>query len=540
MSDERVRTGEVMRQISKARTVSRIVMSSTTVQAHTALAAVVVAILIGVSGPSSSRVLASSPGRQEQSSEPKTLTDDQIKALHNQVAELCGRKEYEQALSVLLEILTARPGDSMALYNAACVQAQLGQLDKSVSLLHEAVLAGFVSFDTMKVDPDLEPIREHPEYEALLKAINTAYENAAEFMLEWSRKSLGDEAIIEKEDDLRLVLATSLSPETAERMKRSVRGQMEYQIAHLFGTAPSAYVLLLVPTPEQADRIINSVRVGGFYDHDTRRLVTRDLGPSLRHEITHVLHHAQMDRLGQRHPMWIQEGLALAFEHYEAGPGGAIRVLANARNNVAINLSRAAALTDWRKFVTIEASQFNQVRARARYAEARAMFQYVSETAPGGLEAWYRTYIETYDEDATGLRAFETVYGQPLDQIERGYRVWLRDTEKVPESVHEREPAVGAWVANQMANDGVGIVAVHPGGAGREAGLKPRDIILEIDGKPVYDAEELVMEVLRHREGEVIRLKIRRFKAEQEVTITLRPVDTRRGVEHLQEPGVAI
>lgn len=477
---------------------------------------------------------------QDDDSASTDLTDAQIKKMHDQVADLCGKKEYEKALAVLLEILTARPGDSMALYNAACVQAHLGQVDKSVALLHEAVLAGFVNFDYMKVDPDLEPIRSHPQYQELLKAIGTAYDNAAEFMVEWSRKSLGEEAIIEKVNALKLVLATSLPQSTADRMKRSISSQMEYQIEHLFGEPPSAFVLLMVPTPEQADRIINSVRVGGFYDHDTRRLVTRDLGPSLSHEITHVLHHAQMDRLGQKHPMWIQEGLASVFERYEPGPAGQVTVLDNSRVNVAVNLSRAAALTTWKKFVEIDASRFNRVRARARYAEARAMFQYISETAPGGLEAWYKTYLEMYPEDPSGLTAFETVYDQPLDEIERGYRIWLHDKEKVPESVHEREPAIGVWVANQMANDGVGIVAVHPGSAAREAGLKPRDIILEFDGQPVYDAEELVMLVLKHSQNDEINLKIRRFNAEREVTVTLRPVDTRRGIQHIQEPGIAI
>src|SRR5690606_3106481 len=46
--------------------------------------------------------------------------------------------------------------------------------------------------------------------------------------------------------------------------------------------------------------------VGGRYDHDTKRLIARDLGSTLRHEFLHVLHWRSMMHLGQRHPIWIQ------------------------------------------------------------------------------------------------------------------------------------------------------------------------------------------------------------------------------------------
>ncbi|NIM60902.1 MAG: hypothetical protein GTO30_04390, partial [Acidobacteria bacterium] len=52
---------------------------------------------------------------------------------------------------------------------------------------------------------------------------------------------------------------------------------------------------------------------GGIYEHERRRLIARDIGASLRHELTHAYHYADMDRLGQRHPLWVQEGIATLY-----------------------------------------------------------------------------------------------------------------------------------------------------------------------------------------------------------------------------------
>lgn len=472
--------------------------------------------------------------------ELSTLTDEQVAQLEDEVARLCADKSYDEALGVLLKILTARPRDSMALYNAACVQAQLGQLEKSVALLHEAVLAGFVNFEHMKQDPDLDPIRTHKDYVALLEIIKESYENAAEFMEQWSAEVLGKDAIIERDDKNRFVYATNLGRETYTRMRKTIDRQFAWQIKNLFDKMPSAYVLLMVPTPEKADSIIQSARVGGYYDHDLRRLVTRDLGPSLTHELTHTLHHAQMDRIGQKHPMWIQEGLASIFEMYEIDSDGNLKVLDNSRINIVINLGNAAALTSWEDLFTIDDKKFTTIRPRAKYSEARAVFQFVCETAPGGLGRWYKTYIETFNEDSTGIAAFEKVYENNIKQIERQYRLWLKTKEKVPERVAEGKPAIGIWVADQTANDGVGIVSVHPGGAAKKAGLRSRDIILAIDDKPVYAVEEILYEVLKRTEGDEVTLKIRRGKLEREIILKLRPVTHIRNVDPINEPGISV
>src|SRR5690606_15189567 len=123
----------------------------------------------------------------------------------------------------------------------------------------------------------------------------------------------------------------SLRRDAFDAMRATIRAQWDYQIKHLFDAPPDAHVLLMIPSAEQLGRFLPSSAIGGYYDHDRRTLLSRELRPSLRHEITHALHHAQMDRLGQKHPMWVQEGLASVFELYEFDEQGRLIVLDNSR-----------------------------------------------------------------------------------------------------------------------------------------------------------------------------------------------------------------
>lgn len=490
------------------------------------------AALVGAGGP------PAPPG--ERAAPPPSvqrLDDDAIARLHEEAVEHYGAGRTEEALANWVEILRSQPRDTTALYNSACAVTKLGYRDEAFKLLDLAVQCGFVNFEHLKRDPDLEPLRSDPRFAELLASIEKRYADAAAHMEQWSRETLGPGAIIERDDDLRLVLATNLERETFDRMAKSIREQMRLQVRMLFDGPPNSYVLVLVPTPEKADELIGSMYVGGYYDHDTRRLVLRDLGPSLRHEITHALHHGQMDRLGQSHPMWIQEGLASMFEMYGVDESGAYRVLDNTRLNIVLNLRRAAALTKWRDFFAQKDDSFNRVRARGKYAEARAIFQYVAEQ--GRLEAWYRLYLETFSEDRTGALAFERLFDKPLEDVEHDFRAWLSTKEKVAESVPWSRPSIGVWLADHAANDGVQILDVNPGGAARRAGVRAGEVIVEIDGRPMYAVEEIVADILKRADGEEITLRLRRGRVYREVRIILEPIREARETRDLVDPGIS-
>ncbi len=485
-------------------------------------------------GPAAARQQPEAPPPAETK---QRLDDKAVKQLHEQAVERYAKGETQGALSLWVKILESDPQDTVALYNSACAVTRLGYKQEAFKLLDLAVQFGFVNFEHLKSDSDLDPLREDPRYAELLASVEKRYGEAAQHMEEWARETLGAGAIVERDEALRLVMASNLDRETFERMKGTITAQMRMQIATIFDGPPNSYVLVLVPTPEKADQLIGSIRIGGFYDHDTRRLVLRDIGPSLRHELTHALDHAQMDRLNQTHPMWIQEGVASMFEMYDIDEAGHYRVLDNTRLNIVLNLKRGAALTGWRDFFTQKDDEFNRVRARAKYAEARAIFQFLAEK--GLFERWYRLYLTTCAEDRTGVLAFERLFDQSLDEIERDYRIWLGTKGKVPEVVRWSQPSMGVWIADQAANDGVQVLDVNPGGAAKAAGVRRGDVITAIDDRPMYAVEEVVAEILRRVDGEQITLRLRRGRTYRDVKLNLRPIREGRDTRDIVEPGTS-
>jgi adenylate cyclase len=67
--------------------------------------------------------------------------------------------------------LALDPEEGPALYNAACVLARIGENDRALDLLDRVFNEDFGSRDWIASDPDLEPLREHPRYVALLERL---------------------------------------------------------------------------------------------------------------------------------------------------------------------------------------------------------------------------------------------------------------------------------------------------------------------------------------------------------------------------------
>jgi hypothetical protein len=56
-----------------------------------------------------------------------------------------------------------------AYYNMACAHAQLQQITESVAALTSAFDNGFDNYATVRGDDDLDPIKDSPEFEALME-----------------------------------------------------------------------------------------------------------------------------------------------------------------------------------------------------------------------------------------------------------------------------------------------------------------------------------------------------------------------------------
>ena len=164
----------------------------------------------------------------------------------------------------------------------------------------------------------------------------------------------------------RLVYATCLDETSHADMARTLARQADQQAATLFDAVPEVEVFIAVATPADVRRAVaGSQTTEGMYEHPLRRIVTSDIGMVLRHEFTHAMHFGHMERLGQPHAMWVQEGLASLYERYELSDDGSIEFLPTARHNVARTVAARRGGTPIASMVAMTPKQFMAASADA-------------------------------------------------------------------------------------------------------------------------------------------------------------------------------
>jgi tetratricopeptide (TPR) repeat protein len=87
------------------------------------------------------------------------------------LAEINRKEEAIREGSTALEL---SPGDPMMLYNCACLYSRLGESQRAIETLRQAIAGGYESFGWMKHDPDLDTLRDNPEFIALMPAAQPA------------------------------------------------------------------------------------------------------------------------------------------------------------------------------------------------------------------------------------------------------------------------------------------------------------------------------------------------------------------------------
>jgi len=75
----------------------------------------------------------------------------------------------EDAKTTAAKAIELNPDDPLMLYNAACFYARLGEKRLAVESLRNSVVAGHEDYEWFKRDPDLNSIRNEPEYIELMK-----------------------------------------------------------------------------------------------------------------------------------------------------------------------------------------------------------------------------------------------------------------------------------------------------------------------------------------------------------------------------------
>lgn len=85
------------------------------------------------------------------------------------LAELVSKRGLvNRAVELDRRLVELLPEDSLARYNLACSLARAGHADEAIDSLSRAILLGYDDLTHMESDPDLESLKDHPDFQALL------------------------------------------------------------------------------------------------------------------------------------------------------------------------------------------------------------------------------------------------------------------------------------------------------------------------------------------------------------------------------------
>jgi len=81
--------------------------------------------------------------------------------------------EKEKGMQWLERAKNALADDALNLYNVACVYSIIGEIDEALNCLEKSVRKGMAEIDWMKNDSDLDNVREHPRFKALVANVGS-------------------------------------------------------------------------------------------------------------------------------------------------------------------------------------------------------------------------------------------------------------------------------------------------------------------------------------------------------------------------------
>lgn len=460
------------------------------------------------------------------------------KTLEHELARLQGDSEKalrerdlpaaETATRGLLEL---QPDNFVHAYNLACLRARQHDAKDAARWLTKAVELGFTDLRHLQRDPDLSAIRDGAEYQAILRDWHTLLAQSAERNLAQVRELFkGKSYRTERDDRLRMIYLGAIEDRAFEEIR--------VELAHLADWAgdavfpglhdpaqlkADAWVVVVLPTRPDFARWSNTTfgtnannglsMIGGSYQHDSKRLISQDLGGSLRHEFFHALHWRDCTRRGQVHAMWVQEGLCSLVEDYDVLPGGKIAPAPSWRTNAAARMLSSANFIPLPRLVASTPQDFFGGRRLAYYAQSRALFLYLFQQHK--LRDWYERYTADFRTDRTGKSALENVLGKPLDDIEKDFRAWIRQLPIVPEELKPGMPSLGVEVENGEG-EGPKVVATP-----RASPFAHNDVITSVNKRPTRDLPELLRVLGAYRPHDIVPVTVRRGKVYKDLEITL-------------------
>jgi len=84
------------------------------------------------------------------------------------LAELVSKKgDVDRAVELDQRLADLLPEDPLVRYNLGCSLARAGQNREAIASLSQAILLGYDDLAHLEVDPDLDSLRDDPEFRSL-------------------------------------------------------------------------------------------------------------------------------------------------------------------------------------------------------------------------------------------------------------------------------------------------------------------------------------------------------------------------------------
>jgi adenylate cyclase len=99
------------------------------------------------------------------------LNPDDARALYMGANGLVALGEKQKGLEWLSRAIDLGPGEAMLLYNAGCIRSLAGDAEGAIDCLVQAVDAGLTQRGWFANDTDLDPLRGHPRFQALMQRL---------------------------------------------------------------------------------------------------------------------------------------------------------------------------------------------------------------------------------------------------------------------------------------------------------------------------------------------------------------------------------
>lgn len=463
--------------------------------------------------------------------------------IEGQAVRAFNERRFVRAADLFEQQRELTPSSFIVHFNLACTRSLLGELAEAEERISRAIELGFDDVHKFRLDPTLSALRARPLYNDLLDRWPEFLELRRQSMLTRDRSWTKGRYTEQSDDALRLDFRSAHDETTTSRAIDDLVRVAGFLTVTLFPELPNEpwhshepWVSVVLPSTRdfalwkrQAVPGVSHGQsdVGGAYDHDTKRLVAKDLGPTLWHEFAHVLHFRDASRHNQRHALWITEGIGSLVETFDTAtddstgtvsvspaPGWRINSLKRARDRGLLNTTQ--------QLIDLPPSRFAGARGLRNYAHVRAIMLYL--LAHDQLKPFYDNYVETFKQDPTGALALANTTGGTLDEFDADFGAWLDTLPIIAEDMSDLTATIGAEL-DPGSGDGPRVsgfgaatrVSTTPGAESLRLG----SVITHVDGHPTRDLHELARVLEPKQPGDTITLTTRRGKLVSEVTTTL-------------------